>query len=70
MHVLDFMVKSRLKILKGTSVECMECLNEDAKKKRTNSVHQWVGMMKLLLVLNWLDIKYKLYGFSGDLIET
>ena len=29
MLVLDFMVNSRLKILKGISVESMECLNED-----------------------------------------
>ena len=29
MLVLDFMVKFRLKILNGISVESMECLNED-----------------------------------------
>ena len=34
MLVLDFMVKSRLKILKGVSVECMKCLNKDVKKKK------------------------------------
>ena len=28
------MVNSTLKILKGISVECMECLNKDAKKKK------------------------------------
>ena len=51
MHVLDFMVKSRLKILKGTSVKCMECLNEDAKKKKGQILYI---TMKLLLVLNCL----------------
>ena len=30
MLVSDFMVKCRLKILDGISVESMECLNEDA----------------------------------------
>ena len=30
MLVLEFKVNYRLKILKGISVECMECLNEDA----------------------------------------
>ena len=29
----------RLKILDGISMEFMECLNEDAKKKNTFSVH-------------------------------
>ena len=28
------MVNSTLKILKGIFVECMECLNENAKKKK------------------------------------
>ena len=32
--VSDFMVNSMLKILKDISMECMECLNGDAKKKR------------------------------------
>ena len=31
--VSDFMVNSKLKILKGISVEFIKCLNEDAKKK-------------------------------------
>ena len=34
MLISDFMVKSRLKILNGISVESMECLNEDAQKKK------------------------------------
>ena len=32
--VSDFMVNSILKILKGISVECMEILNKDMKKKQ------------------------------------
>ena len=31
MLVLDVMGISRLKILNGISMECMECLNEDVK---------------------------------------
>ena len=31
--VSDFMVNSILKMLKGISVECMECLDKAAKKK-------------------------------------
>ena len=38
MVVSDFMVSSMLKILKCISVECMECLNEDSKKKRKGQV--------------------------------
>ena len=59
MLVLDFMIKPRGKILKGISVEYMECLNEDAKKT-----------IKLLLVLNCLIVKYKFCGVGGNLIET
>ena len=45
MLVLDFIVNSVLKILRGISVECTECLNEDVKKKkiRTDPVHQGVA---------------------------
>ena len=32
------MVNSRLKILKGISVGCMECFNEDAKKKKKGQI--------------------------------
>ena len=41
MLVSYLMVNCTLKILKGISVECMECLNKDAKKKkkRKNPVH-------------------------------
>ena len=30
----DFVVNCRLKILNGISMESMECLNEDAQKKK------------------------------------
>ena len=33
MLISDFMVNSKLKILKGISVEFIECLNEDRGKK-------------------------------------
>ena len=39
MQVSDFMVNYMLKILKDISVECMECLNEDSKKKKTVPGH-------------------------------
>ena len=34
------------------------------------SMHRWVEMHKLLLVLKLLNVKYEFYGFSGDLTET
>ena len=40
MLVSDLMVNSRLKILNDISMELMECLNEDAKKRQILSVHQ------------------------------
>ena len=46
MLVLEVMVISMLKILNGVSMEFMECLNENAKKKRTLSVHQGVELFK------------------------
>ena len=55
MLVLDFKVDYRLKILKGISVEHMECLNEDLwkkekaeKKNMMLSVHPHLGMLKSL----------------------
>ena len=68
MLILDFMVNSMLKILKSISVECIECLDEDAKKKGKpyilrNRDDQITASAKLL------DITHKSYGFSGDVIE-
>ena len=71
MLVLDFMGKCRLKILDGISVESMECLKEDAqkKKKMTLSVH-WGRDDLIATNAILLNIKQKFCGFSGDLIET
>ena len=60
-------------MLKDISVECMEYLNEDALKKNKNmmlSVHPWVGMLKSLVFVKFLNIKYEFYGFSDDLVKT
>ena len=54
-----------LKILKSISVECMECLNKDVKKKKDTS---WIGM--IISTSKLLDITHESYVFSGDLIET
>ena len=51
MLVSYLMVNCTLKILKGISVECMECLNKDAKKKKKEkSCTLRVGMIKSLPV--------------------
>ena len=54
MLVSDFMMNSMLKILKNVSVECMECLNEDAKKKKGQILCIGVGTIKSLPVPNCL----------------
>ena len=68
------MVNSMMKILKGIasiSVEWMECLNVDAKKKEkdisciTGSRDNQIATSAKLV-----DITHECYGFSGDLIET
>ena len=55
MLVSDFMVNYKLKLLKGISVECMECLNENAQKeeKKTDPVHHGVRTIKSLPVPNF-----------------
>ena len=64
-------MNSMLKILKGTSVECMECLNKDAKKKKKKdrSCTSQVGTIKSLPVPH-LDITHESYGFNADLIKA
>ena len=42
-------------------MECMECLNEDVKKK-DRFCTSWVGTIKLLI------ITHECYKFSADLI--
>ena len=70
----SFRLYGEWKILKGISVESMECLNKDAYKKERKtmlSVHPWVGTIKSLPVPNYLIYTTdKSYGFSGDLTET
>ena len=69
------MVNSTLKIPKGISVECMECLNKDAKKKKKYSSCT-SGIEILYIVVkddqittsSKLHIAHNSYGFSGDLI--
>ena len=58
-----------LKMLKSISVECMECLNKDVKKKKDTS---WTsgGRNDQISTSKLLDITHESYVFSGDLIET
>ena len=52
--VSDFMVNSMLKNTQGIPVECMKCLNKNAKKKKKKNRYctSRVEMIKLLPVLN------------------
>ena len=47
----------------------MECINKVTKKKRTYPVHWGCGDNQIATSAKLLDVKYKFYGFSGDLIE-
>ena len=64
------MVNSTKKIFKGISVECMESLNEDAKKERgqiqyiAGRNHQIATNAKLF------DITHEFYGFNAELTEA
>ena len=51
-----FIVNSMLKILKGISVECMECLKKDTKKKKDRFCTSRVEMIKSLPVPNSLIV--------------
>ena len=48
------------KYLKDISVECMECLNDDVKKKKDRSCMLWVGTIKLLPLPNCLILRMSL----------
>ena len=62
MLVSDFIVKPKLKTLKGISTEYMEYLNENVKKEKTGQIlYIRAGMIKLLPVLNHLIIMYECY---------
>ena len=57
-------------MLKSISVECLECLNEDAKKKKRGQIpYIRSGDGQITTSAKSLDIMYKFYEFSGDLIE-
>ena len=61
--VSDSMVNSTLKILKGISMEYMECFNKDAKEKikmKDRSCTSWVGTIKSLPVPNCLILRMSL----------
>ena len=51
-------------------MECMECLNEDVKKKRDRSCTLGSKDNQIATSVKLLDILYESYGFSGDLLET
>ena len=58
------------KILNGISVEFMECLNENTKKKKGHFLY--IGGRAILFTTgsNLLDTKYKFYGLNDDLQDT
>ena len=71
--VSDFMVNSMLKILKGIFVECMECLNQDAKKKKKEKgqiLYKVDRDDQIATGTKQLDIIHKSDGFNADLIEA
>ena len=59
--------KSRLKILQDISVKCIECLNKDAKKKKGQILYIRGKDDYIATGAKLLDIKYKFYGFNGNL---
>ena len=60
----------RLKILKGISMECMECLNKDVKKKKEQILYIRGGNNQISTGAKLLDIKYEFCGFNGDLMDA
>ena len=68
--VSDFMGNSMLKILKGTSMKCMECLDEDKKKKGQILYDQIARDDQIATSAKLLDIMHESYGFNADLIEA
>ena len=50
-------------------MEFMECLNENAKKKK-HSLYIEGRAIEIAIGSNLLDTKYEFYGFSHDLKET
>ena len=56
-------------IFKGISVKCLECLNQDAKKKG-RILYIMARDDHIVLSVKLLDIMHESYGFSADLIEA
>ena len=52
------------------SVEFMECLNEDVKKKKGHSLYIRGRAVQIATGSNLRDTKYKFYGFNDDLRDT
>ena len=67
MLVLEVMVVSRLN---GILMEFMECLNEDAKKKKDTFFTSGSRAIQIATTSNLLDTQYEFYGFSDDVRET
>ena len=58
-------------MLKGISVECMKCLNEDVKKKKNGQILYIMGRDdQITTSAKLLDITHKSYGSNADLIEA
>ena len=52
-------------------MEYMECLNEDAQKKKKGQILYNTGRDdQITTSVKLLDIMHKSYGFSADLIEA
>ena len=51
-------------------MEFMECLNEDAKKKKDNFLYMWHRAVQIVTGSNLLDTKYEFVDFNDDLRET
>ena len=67
MLVSKVMVISRLN---GISIEFMECLNKDAKKKKNTFSTSDSRAVQIATGSNLLDTKYEFYGFSDNLRDT
>ena len=50
-------------------MECMKCLDEDAKKKKQQILYIMGRDNQIATSAKLLDIMYESYGFNADLIE-
>ena len=52
-------------------MECIECLNKDAKKKKKDRLcTSQLGTIKNATSIKLLEIMHESYGFNSDLIEA